>query len=1813
MANPEDSDFFSADLSAGTPVTGKVYTGGLADINPTAQNKAAIAPLDVNMNTPITQRGSALPPMANHESIVSALDFMRNNHQAEVINPMQGAKSFQFGAGMDHIGFERYYQHGLYDELGFNAARDNESLYNENTSLSMEMGRAAGQWGSQFRLGMMDAFGWGGVTDQSAARMMEENMAIGSSSKGGATGFMTNQFLNTGYTFGILGELGLEYLAELGVTALTGGYAAPAAGAVGVARTGKALWKIKNAYQASKNLAKTLGSLKDMSKAKKYFTQAAKSTGRFLNPLENTTDFIRNAGKLENFREMDKLAKTSSGFLSFYKDVRNARIAFGESSLEGGMVQNEMIGDLYDEFVHTHGRNPNENELASIRDTAAKAGATTTWANLPTIFFSNKIVLNRAFTKMNPFKKVGSDLLEKGAAGKLMFNRKAAKDAFEVVENNWKGFLKSARNPRAYGNVGMNYFKANFAEGLQEVAQEVIAGSSKDYYTAQFEGTPLKGGAWAAISDNVSKQFSGQGFETFMSGFLMGGMIQPVTMAPSYLKAGVSRFKDPAKYKAQKAEGMAELNKKANTLNEMFNDPMKYFNQDLANTEAQHKYDKAAEQAEVNGDTKAYHDIKDAGLYDHVYTALRAKRMDTFIERLEDMRSAEEADIKAEYGDLSVEEYQAKINKSIKRAKEIQARFDFVEKKHTNPFNPSAYEKGSLQYIKSAINHVGWQAAQKEFIFNGHAFDRTLERMSSIMGEANADLKLKNTSINDFNILFDGTLSQVQAEIDTLGKELDALPEEKLTKEQVKRRKYKSQKRDFLKNYAEAMQGVMETTSGEVGGQVTPEGNKSLKKAYKAFERYLKHVAGENKEYVFDENIQQAFNKLMDYQMLSMDARNLEKAVNMMTSPKAFMERAERLAKQHEDAFAKRDQEIEKALKEWMKVVETNRLLQLLSDINVFFDPKEIKPLLDEGKMPGQFYQLKTKDGGTGIKREIQKNSVQHRKAVNIIKNYVQDIMDIEIPEAEGTSEYQTKTRPKLANDKRTYNDLAEQFGFDPAAESSEVPLAQVLESIINSKFATHREKALAENLLRLAKEGEKVTFVKNSSKPGTYSPTEQTVIDARYNSREYRNAGTPIEFVILHEEIHRRTVEGLSEDANFRRSIKSLMAAVDQFMSAPENQAKYGSKPYYGMKNPAEFVAEAMANQEFQTLLSEISYADQNRTGSTWTNFVDEVLKFFRRMFGRKADGTVMNAAFDIITTKIDSDFGAPTALQLDQAKVKRIEAARKAELEQYAGNIIEKVEDFEATNEEGETTYVQIRHAADGSRKAYMSNEKNRYGNAVDPEPFSISSEQSTEDYMAAVYDTVTFGEFTKVGERTAEEANLDKRLKKINAKYDKQIEELKAAAAQEAIPEAGGTSTEPQILPTTPFAEIRDQHPELMKQLVQAYKDDNASLVRRNLEPHEENWEMMSDEQIMNSGFFRNTFIKRLSPARKVFTAYNRTNGRTATPVTPPVQTPAAPPVAPLASSQTVSDEEYQAFVDTGAVSEARIDSIAKKIKAGTELNERETAIFTDKTAEVNSRLTALAQIEAADIPTQWNRALKQQVLDLGYTEEERRAMDVSDAWVLVQEGLTKEERNEIELADQNAARAELEEQRQSILTRIDEEIAGAENYEELLAVEAELLAEFASNPQLRAAAGLTGPAIEAKIQAKKDELAFNFTFEDFVVGETVIMNNRARTKVKINNITEDTIFGTDINDPTKRYRIRRGTETERVKYKHSRAMAESTVTPETVTPESTELSNETIETGRGLNNQESIQEDIAAGRNATDEDLDSDLLDDVNECE
>ena len=886
--------------------------------------------------------------------------------------------------------------------------------------------------------------------------------------------------------------------------------------------------------------------------------------------------------------------------------------------------------------------------IESIRETALVAGKTTGWQNVGAIYFSNKIVLDGLFNAAKPIRNLTTNALSDGTF-KLFRNSKVKGEVWDVVEDNWKQSLKEFKDPKKFAAVGLNYFAANIAEGLQESAQESISGAAMDFYKEEWRGNVVKGGYFASITDNLHKQVSPEGLEVFMSGFLMGGMIAPMastlgsfvpgSQQQSYLKSKWDQFRDPVNYKNMRDGKEAEMRTKAEMLNDLWNQVGKRLAPELDNLVAQNKYADGMAEANQENDPKAFYDLKDSSQYKHISTAIRTGKFDTYIDRLAELKNLSAEDIAKAYPGLSKEDHDNTIDQAVARAKKIEARYDMAQTEFKNPFNKSRFIGDQEAYEAEERNQQGWEDAQEKFVFLQYSFDRSLERFNSIMGEAQTDAQLSKVPTTDFTTMFH--IETMVDEITRLNTEISALGDV-TTKEGNALYKQKLRKRDLLADFAEKMEEaiVQPTVKGDITklNKKNKKTKAALNKARTSYRRYLTFLADANKDHAFNNAIDNAFDKMTDAYMLNDESGKLNTAINKMLDPGTFTRQA---AQDSEIRRLRKDQqqkELKDSLDAYVKAYEGNLLLEGLYELGIFFDHVQFEELIKNNVWPDKlkFYYLEDKNG---VINDVIENSEDYDAAKKVVLDFVPGIMGIPISKAESdraSDTYNNETREKLEEDKRTYQDLGAQFGFDALAKETRVPLKQVLNAVINSSYATEGEILLAKQLIKRATESEVVTFSSQADNPGSYSTTSQTIINPQYSASNFEGADLPIEFVILHEEIHRRTAEQLKEDPQFADDINNLHAAVVAYLkeNTPDETLPYG------VKDTAEFIAEAMSNPKFQETLASIPYETTGK--SAWAKFVDSVLNTLKKAFGGKKvkAGTALNEALHIITAKIDEAY---------------------------------------------------------------------------------------------------------------------------------------------------------------------------------------------------------------------------------------------------------------------------------------------------------------------------------------------------------------------------------------------------------------------------------------------------------------------------------------------------------------------------------------------------------------------------------------------
>jgi len=968
-------------------------------------------------------------------------------------DPLKQSRTVSFDASRFGQNFDRYYNHPKFKDLGFSIYRDNESLYNAKSTWLDDFNRMRTQWmglAGQALVGTYKGWGrWGDGTDTRDAAKMENALSIAQSSKEGLGAWFTNFAANSAYTFGIAGSVLLEELALVGLEGATAGAATPLVAtrtAINTSRLGGALSKLSKSLNSVSEAKTFWQGVKGMTSG------AGNAAASFINPLRNTTDLLGDisagAKTIDRLNEFAKIKKT---FGAFYRDMRELNLVLSESRLEGGFAKNKIVSDGTAAFIKEYGRMPNEAETKEIYERAQQAGVKTALVNMPAIYLSNRIVFDTMFKGFKPlgklinpgpgknpfFKVVRNYDWKKGAAGGPYSVGKAGFNFSDLSVKSLKGtFSRLSREglPSLAGKA-FRYTSANLAEGLQESFQEVVQAGYTDYYLndyyAKLYKDPFiasKNSMNAAFDKAIRSQFSRQGLDVFLSGFLMGGGIQPIqnlVMNKGQLLA--MRFGKKEKFDQYKKEQEDWTKKQVDALNSVAQDPLQYAKWIDQNLMLQRDLSKEYEQAVEEGDEKTANDAKQDSLFHHVHTLLQSGRYDTFIESLEDMRQLDSKDLADAFEGVPIgrdrkKSLHERLDKAIAKAENIRDRYDLINEEYPNPFNPNMIDpkKSPEQYMEELRAHQSFEEAKKHAMFSEYTFGEALKRMDSIVNKASAKNPIGAAAAPDVSLIFSPV--QTAAAIKTLQTEISALSQGDASQKKEAKSKERtlehlqnlnSLRTDYSKamylinkasqNNADALASLQELFDAldtkkikiydEEGKRINFKDAKvpldvkiqafyreNLRDAYIA---YMKNIAKTKNVYPVLEDLNKSFVDYLDFLSLDADARSRSEDVDALTNPRILLEYSERIAAARKLADEQREILEAQALEQYRQYATNNKMMQDLLAIGVYFDPESFDEFKNNDVIPDRFIDVRTG-------HEVTSQDPRYKEIVEIIDNYEQ-------------------------------------------------------------------------------------------------------------------------------------------------------------------------------------------------------------------------------------------------------------------------------------------------------------------------------------------------------------------------------------------------------------------------------------------------------------------------------------------------------------------------------------------------------------------------------------------------------------------------------------------------------------------------------------------------------------------------------------------------------------------------------------------------------------------------------------------------------
>jgi hypothetical protein len=1401
---------FSNELLAAAGVTPESTQG----TPPPYLNNDVEKKLNINQEPP-----KSLKELAQNRALKGLEKGMSLHTNNEQIKP------YTYNAGSDSQSFyKRYHSFGqeTFDKIGFSPFKNNDVAFNAQTSFLDRAQRS-------FVHGFLPLAGRGFVSGpKSLVRMLEgdfgddpedaakyaEAAAIAQDTAGGVGSFFNNSLMNFGYTFGIIGEALAEEAAATIITAPMGGVGGflnlPNLGAK-VMRGARAIKGFETITDAAAGLNKAINSLTNINNTRKFFNadriESALATrggkvANFFNPAENLLEtgleIAKNTKQLQGWNKFQNATFKTAGAL--YRDVRNINMALSEARLEGGFTRNDTYKQLVDEYKAEHqGQAPPQNVKNAMMAKADEASKATMLANTLLIYASNKVTFNNV---MNPKSGLAKMLSKKVAEVQKMagqstvreFTKQTLKSGKELLTpklTTVKGAWATAKKQGVQKTVkaAIGYTKANLMEGAQEVLQEVIADTSKNYHLQSFYSQPVGHYMYTeaqrkAIEDKsfgdilgeaFSKQASWQGLETFASGFVMGAFASPLNRAIPFAQESYMRVFKKDEYKAHRDYIDKYVEKMTKSVNDTFaKNPLEFLNSKVFSLGTQ------AELANVIdvGDTKVERDAKEEATIKSVTDLIKMNSLDTWTDYMESLKELTTEEY-AEAASISVEQAQGhveKLDKVIGRAKEIEKTYNEYNKKFPNPIDLNDYNKGTKDYEKAEVYHNAWEEAKKNVVFYHENYKDTVTRMQKIYQSIGKEELLGKIDPNRVQALLKD--DRLKGEIQILESEVQGL---KGMTDSVSKRKLKQTEttlgvlKEYEKDYDNFMDHFFEKGMIEPGTEAEKAERLALDKEIESklessFKNYMKALAKQSDDIILDDSIDIAFNDVLDHYKLGREAGKLADAVNVLNDPAGFVDHVAKTYDWMYEMWNNREDYIQENISKQLDILKSNQLLNDMAGIGVYVDLDEFADYQETGVVPTEFFDAINKrviKKGSPIYDKVAKRFMELSEFKKIIKeskpitkNKNEELAKLDAEEAQEISKL-----PKVPT--RIVVKALDEKDFSTKLINDELSEGQYIDVI-------YKEEGV-EKTATFFKDQDGILRQDNAQ--GEVADLES---DIKYNNGEiYEIIDRPTDADIAEvkkkydalraELLERLTKYGPSASteamAKAVEEVKAMLLSDDEYTATRRNYIIKG-KAYERMTN------RIRENYSTYTYTNK-GILEDAYDGTIGVNGLteDSIKDFIKRLKSEEPAG-FEDYTYTELEEELKSLMDEPlaTALSADtQAKQADIERRRQEELESRKNKI--EVSRTEYTDTEGNT--YQVREFADGHAEYWMI-----YPNA--PMPINISSDSSniyTKEYLEKILDHPI-----SEGKSVEPKRGL---VDKINAKYDAELQaELNAAKAIDFI---------------------------------------------------------------------------------------------------------------------------------------------------------------------------------------------------------------------------------------------------------------------------------------------------------------------------------------------------------------------------------------------------------------------------------------------
>lgn len=673
----------------------------------------------------------------------------------------------------------------------------------------------------------------------------------------------------------------------------------------------------KKAVNAGINADKAINNSSVIGKTWAKIGEAASNASKILPTVGNTVGYAGDLGAYG--AEGGTLATIGRGIGAVTNDIRQINLATSFASGNAAGTYQQLISDQIQDYKRDHGgRLPEGGEMDEIKDKALKGaktdGAINAWAMLMMEKVSFGNILNNRRTLQEALQKSGSDVFDRvaikpswaeGAESEPLYVKQQAK--WYDMKANYKAL------PR---EIGMGAVTHGIGFGATMNVMEGIDKGIKSYYDAKYDNRDVDG--FDAIRDGINSQFTKEGAETFISGFLNGALVMGIGGAAlrkgldvsAKKLSGESKLVDVAEEEKTKNENAQTF---VNKLNDIWKNPLNDIKSVLHNLALQNSFKATSEEAfggnGLGPNLKGYHDIKDDADREFFMTLIRNGISDAWVDRVQEYsRTMSQDDLcKVMELDSTPENYEnikqqiAEIPGRVKDLKRISRE---VDGQLGNPFNPyikdattgeRLYPDGTPEFNVEANNAHIHRVAKDYLVMIKDNIERGAVRTGDILNGKQGSSGIvdmpfvKNSGFADVYTALH--LDELDKQIANYNEELKIKSDPGTIKKKEVTESYRNALNQFHEEYNEILnKGAYKDRQKDINALTALYHDELTKELHPYLEEGLttRDITGKvisKKPVPTKSEVSDGIEKMMDYYKLSIETDRLHKILSTILDP----------------------------------------------------------------------------------------------------------------------------------------------------------------------------------------------------------------------------------------------------------------------------------------------------------------------------------------------------------------------------------------------------------------------------------------------------------------------------------------------------------------------------------------------------------------------------------------------------------------------------------------------------------------------------------------------------------------------------------------------------------------------------------------------------------------------------------------------------------------------------------------------------------------------------------------------------------------